>query len=435
MNMFGFDPSQFQYGPDGKVVGFAPEPAPATFDTGIASLAPETQPLFGPDGLVDPQENVLDATGNTSTELYEERDTDDLFNEDGTAGTLNARDLHPLSKEIKDGLDIYDMTDQQKLTLYDTVAYGVSNPGIGSLSGLGYQRPHNNAASVLPINVENPDPISTPPPRPEPPPSVVVDPVDPVDPFENPEPAPVVEPVAPPAFVAIPPTPPPLPVAVVPGDGMAIDPVKPVVVPGDGTAIDAVKPVVVADTTTAPDPDPDPFANTVSDPVSDPVFDPVPFQEVPTMGLDGVMYGSKAAADAADVIYLDAQLEKRKSRLDLAMNSDFGMSIRANTGRGLAGNEVIAPEFGDLASQTDSGKYNPYTRDDRISPTFGELPTGGGDGRSYGATGLTALESNVFNPYSAPRSYGQTEYKVDERDPFANPFLRGIGSIQRAGGG
>ena len=407
MNMFGFDPSQFQYGPDGTVLGYGADGVPATFDTGIASLAPEN-----PDSLsmVDPRQVAGAATGTTSTELYPERDTDDLFNADGTAGTPNPLDIHPLPEHMKAGIDQYDMTDAEKLAMYNTVAYGFSNPGIGSFSGLNLARPNN---TILPIEVENPDPIYTP--RPEPPPSVVVDPVDPVDPFVDPEPAPVVEPVAPPVFVADPPVPPPPPVVVVPNPVGApeIDPVNPVVVPPP-------EPIMVDD--------PDPFGN----PKPEPDPDQIAIWE--TLGLDGVMYPNAELAAAADAIYLDKQLEKRKSRLDLAMNSDFGMGIRSNTGIGLAGNEVIAPEFGDLPSHTDSGKYNPFADPDRISPTYGALPTSSSNGRTYGATGLTELNSNVFSP-TAPRTYGRTMYTVDDRDPFANPFLRGIGSIQRAGGG
>jgi len=136
------------------------------------------------------------------------------------------------------------------------------------------------------------------------------------------------------------------------------------------------------------------------------------------------MYPNPAAAAEADRVYLArmAELEaqaKRRQQLNAAMRNPFGRDILDNTGLGgLPDTNLQAP-----AGPT----TNPFAR--RVEPTYGSnyqiqpVDNVGGLTPSYGLpTGP-----------SQGRSYGTTDYTIDRADPFANPFLRGIGSLTRGG--
>jgi len=124
-------------------------------------------------------------------------------------------------------------------------------------------------------------------------------------------------------------------------------------------------------------------------------------------------------------IRLEELTEKnRQARLRQAINtsqsSPFGQAISGNlSGGGLPDTGIVAPE----GPTTD-----PFAREGGVAPQYGPLP--GGNASDV----LSGLGSNVYAP-PPPRSYGQTDYEIDPDDPFRNPFLRGIGSINRGGGG
>jgi len=116
--------------------------------------------------------------------------------------------------------------------------------------------------------------------------------------------------------------------------------------------------------------------------------------------------------------------QNRQARLRQAINtaqsSPFGRAISGNTSTGgLPDTGIVAP----AGPTTD-----PFAREGGVAPQYGPLP--GGNASDV----LSGLGSNVYSP-PPPRSYGQTDYEIDPNDPFANPFLRGIGSINRGGGG
>jgi len=124
-------------------------------------------------------------------------------------------------------------------------------------------------------------------------------------------------------------------------------------------------------------------------------------------------------------IRLEELTEKnRQARLRQAINtaqsSPFGQAISGNLSGG------VLPDTGIVAPKGPT--TDPFAREGGVAPQYGPLP--GGNASDV----LSGLGSNVYAP-PPPRSYGQTDYEIDPDDPFRNPFLRGIGSINRDGGG
>jgi hypothetical protein len=131
----------------------------------------------------------------------------------------------------------------------------------------------------------------------------------------------------------------------------------------------------------------------------------------------------KAEAEIERIRLEELAEKNRQARLRQAINtsqsSPFGRAISGNlSAGGLPDTGIVAPE----GPTTD-----PFAREGGIAPQYGPLP--GGNASEV----LSGLGSNVYAP-PPPRTYGQTDYEIDPNDPFRNPFLRGIGSINRGGG-